>query len=420
MNGIGVKIIYNIVVLRKNSIRMARLALAFLLILTSGYILAQDKKARVLIVLPDSSQFFSNAFYINDLAYIVDKPPEEVFKPYLQTLSNEISLYKYEEVEFIRCQPADLKQIQENTSYKTILNPDEEEYLGIFSPEGKDSLMKSMAEKYMANYVLSVNLYEMLSDGPIKFYGEPIEHVLHFDLFTSDMGVVWGGKYSTVTDEFLPDYLEWFYKDFSLHTIFWCIAHKTNKEDLVQTFTGLRNKFEKEKFGFAGKKGIGVFTGLGSPYGGLGIEFNYNFNHSWDINFGAGKDFSGFKIGMGAKHYVLGYKKLLKPFAAINYSYCTGNLLEINAEYDVDGSIINPDELSRYKIYPDHMVFLRGGVVILSKSGIQVSPSFGFSYPFAKSVPELVDGITTGFRKGFVNLVAPGGFDLGVAFYFYW
>ena len=398
---------------------MRKLLFVILIIAWFGNGFAQNSPVKVLFILPDSTKFYSNSFYIKDLAYMLDVKPEKVFIPYLQNIERELIPYEYENFEYISCAQQSLKKWHKEALYQTVQNDEGEEYLGVM-PVSENSTLQAMIQDHGASFVLFVNLYEILSDEMIKYYGEKVTHVIHFDLFNSSLALIKGGKYLAITEEFLPESMEWFYKDFALNNLFFCKAWKKDSLNLSKAYQEEAISFEKKTFGFSKKKAIGVLFGTGMPYGGIGLEFNYNINHFWDINAGAGRDFSGFKVGLGARYYVLGYSKIVKPFVGLNYGFASGNQVILGAERDQYGKIINPEKAGRYKIHADHALYLRSGLNILSKSGLYVVPSLGYAYPFLRTKPSLLEGEENEIRNKVTNFLAVGGIDIGIGFYYYW
>ena len=377
-----------------------------------SYSVAQNK---ILIMGLDTGQFYSNAFYLDELADMNGTQPEEVAKLYGLVLQQDLVNYQHDDFQYFSTSRKELDSVRLTSQFRTLSNAYGEEYLAMVPRSRDQSVLLGYIEKHDPDYILSINLYEILAlDDSVK-EGDDVVHVIHFDLFTKDLKTVNSGRYETQTNFYDTYGLDWFFMDMALEQIFWIQAYEKDPENMQEEYYDAIDRFYKSETSFEDMHAVSLMGGVGMPYGGIGIEYGKVFTESWEWGIGAGYDFSGLKFGLGFKYFVLGTSGTgPRPFIGFNLALATGNKFELGGETDEFGTQLDPDDVSTFKIFGDQAIYLRFGLNFLAESDLAISPTIGYAFPFSRKEPDLLSGPDKKGRTNFVQFMAVGGLEIGI------
>ncbi|MFW5759874.1 MAG: hypothetical protein ACOCXH_02710 [Cyclobacteriaceae bacterium] len=393
----------------------------FLLLLSHGLWAQQSKpdtaSFRILVVGFDTAQFYSNVFYLEDLAYYNNTTTDSVVEKYRNKLMQTLKYYDAEKYDFVIADSADQVLVQRSSNYLNVVNDYDEESIGLAANDTvKEPYILDLMKKYDAGYLLSINAYEIYREKPPNYisYSTKTKHILHYDLFDRNLNSVTNGKIplTTFANEsfFMVGRYEEFAKDLLLRLRAYLTADEN--ESPRTRYKELKESLIKDYWG------MGLSVGFGSPYGILGIHATRYLNPNVDINLGLGYDFSGFKFGAGARIYMLNFESKFKPFLAMNYAYATGNEFQMGGATDEFGNQLDPDDVSNLKIYSDHAIHMGAGVRYLFENQ-QVLLNVGYSFPFKDKNPIIRSGKESQSRLNFAEAMAPGGLDITLTYSFY-
>ena len=393
--------------------RLMQYSWVVVLLLGVNVLLAQQtKEKKVLIIGMDTAQFYSNQFYIDDLAWVNNTNAGGVAIPYKNML--EYALFGYAETDFVFVRMPKLLEdsVHLHTAYRTVSN-ETEDYLGLVPKLPQADLVPEIAALYKVDYILSLNLYEILADT-ISKYDVGSRHVIHYDLFARDMKLIKGGRYIGRTYDVWPEYLTWFYKDFALDVTLWAGLHQAGKEITDATYTEAVAQFELDKFGLAGKKSLGISLGYGMPEGGIGVRYSQMKNEYLEWNAGLGWDFAGLKLSAGLQYYLMGFRYKTMPFVGLNYAFASGNTFVLGDMKNEFGEIIDPSNVSKHQIFSDHAMHLGVGLNVIIAPQVSLIPVFNYAFPFARKQPVLLSGKDSDRRNNVVSALGVGGAGAGL------
>ena len=377
---------------------------------------SQEKdKERILLLKLDTNQFYSDVMPASELADYYSVRENEIGSLFSIYLASNILYVESDSFQYVRPKAPAYDSIRMETAYKTMGGKDRPEYLGALPLNSDQRPLKKALKNSKSRFFLSINLYEILATEQYNEWGDPVLHVIHYELFTSDFELISSGRYQAETNSIYPMDMEWFFKDFALDMILWSKASMKGG-DPVENYNTLSVELVESKYSIEGEDGFGLHLGFSAPYGGIGLEYLKTIGSNFDLNVGVGYDFSGFKIGFGSRYYMLGMKKPIKPFVGLNYAFASGQNITLGAIKDEDGQILNPDEVSKYKVYKDHALHLQAGFTWIYMDSFAIMPILGYAYPFNRTVTEKISGPDLPFRDKMVNAMGVGGFFVGITF----
>ena len=395
-----------------------RLLLIFLFVLGCIEAHTQDKAKEILLLGLDSTQFYSDAFYLDSLANAYALKPDDIPKMHSIYLEKALANYFFKGYYYLTLDRSTVDSIRSTMAFSTQFDKEIEEYLGIIPLTRDQSILQNEIAKQESDYLLSINLYEILALKDSTNFGDEVLHVIHFDLFDNNMKMVNSGKFQTSTTSYLANEMSWFYKDFALDQIFWIKAYENDPEKLEENYSKQVDSYFND---ITSNKYVGINAGVGMPLGGIGIEIGQLFKDDWEWNGGMGYDFSGLKLGGGIKYYVLGASGFgSRPFVALNYSFSTGNKFNIGGEKDEFGNQIAPDDVTWFQIFSDHAIHLRAGLNIILDKDLAINPTIGYAFAFSRKPIELLRGPDKNGRTNFAQFLAVGGLELGVSILIYY
>lgn len=377
---------------------------------------------RILVVGFDTAQFYSNIFYLEDLAYYNNTSTDSVVEMYRKRLLLTLKYFDDKKFDFVLADSADQTLVHRSSVYLNVFNDYDEEFIGLAADDSiREPYLVDLMEKYDAGYLLSINAYEIYREKPPSYisYSTKTRHILHYDLFNRQLNSVTSGSIPLTTHANESFFMVGRYEEFANDILLRLRAHLTadQNESPRTRYKELKEAMIKEYWG------LGLSVGFGSPYGLLGIHATKYLGSNVDINFGLGYDFSGFLFGGGARIYMLKFESKFKPFLGINYSYATGNEFQMGGVTDEFGNQLEPDDVTTFKIFSDHAIHLGAGVRYLFENQ-QVLLNVGYSFPFRDENPERLDNNpvnreTARSRLNFAEAMAPGGLDITLTYSFY-
>ncbi len=383
-------------------------------------------KHKILVINLDTSRFFSNVFYIDELAFYNEIDSAKVIEYYAFMVELGITNYQNDEVEYIFANEDDTKKVHDQSENVIMVDEKGQEFFAISGkPDSDPELLKNLMDQYNCTYVLTINFYDIYRENPPTevYYYTRHDQILHYDLFDSTLQSVKAGKYSKASTAVEGFMLKWYYNGFAEEIRWWVLANEFKDEGA--TIEEKRKNVEvamlREKIEVTGKWGIGLAFGISAPYGTFGLELTHQKDEYLDYNFGIGHDvFGGFKIGTGARYYPFGFHQSVKPFLGLSYSYANGRIVTLGGQQDDFGNQLNPDDVSKHQIFSAHIVHLRGGAsFILPNNGNRLTVALGYGVPLGSRRPEVVSGTPEQSRIRFVDFMAPGGLEISLTYFIY-
>jgi hypothetical protein len=378
----------------------------------------QPKPRKVLVIGLDTLLFSSNIFYIDELAHYNNVDIYEVVDLYNKRLMDALREFNHEEFKFIIADSADVAAVHAVSVYVELENDFGEEFTGIAPAEGHGEVLFDLMEKHDAEYILSINAYQIYHNNPPAYvsYDIKADHIIHYDLFNRALTNIYGGQTPLTSFAVEAIFMGSHYREFARGITLWLTAHEqslqTNKP-IKEVFNLLRD----EKY--INASALGLSVAFDGPYGLVGGSFSRLIGRNFEVNTGLGYDFSGFKIGLGTRYYFSDIiKRRLKPLVGLNYTFVTGNTFEIGGRKDEYGNQLDPDDVSRFKIHADQTLHLQGGISYWLENSL-LSLSVGYSYPFRGRRPELLSGNDSQSRMNFIRAMNPGGLGITLTYSFF-
>ncbi len=372
---------------------------------------------KILVVGFDTAQFYSNVFYLEDLAYYNNTTVDSVVDAYRGKLLQTLKYLDHEKYDFVIADSADHALVHQSSVYLNVKNDYDEDFIGLAASDSiKEPYLTDLMKKYNAGYLLSINAYDIYRDKPPQYisYSTKTQHIIHYDLFNRKLNAVSSGIIPLTSSANESFYMVSRYEAFAEDIILRLKAYLTADDN-----ESTRTRYKELKEARVKKNwGLGLNAGFGSPYGLLGVHLTRYISPSVDINFGLGYGFSGIKLGLGTRIYIMKFESEFKPFLAFNYSYASGNEFQMGGSTDEFGNQLEPDDVSNFKIYRDHALHFAGGMRYLIDNQ-QVLLSVGYSFPVIGNNPELLSGKFSKSRMNFVEAMAVGGLDITLTYTFF-
>ena len=320
-----------------------------------------EMKKRILVVGFDTTQFYTNVFYIDELAYYNNTTTYKVVDLYKKKLLQVLKYHDNKnEYEFIIADSADQYKVFKNSDYLEVENDYGEPFIGIAAKiedtlsNIQGQLLVDLMKKYNTSYLLTINAYEIYKKNPPEYtsYATRTQHIIHYDLFNRELNSLFSGKISLKAFANEAYYMVSNYQEFAEEILLRLEAFLQKDE-----FTSMQEKYLELKEAYIkNRTGLGVTAGFGAPYGLFGVLMSRYLSKNLELNAGLGYDFNGFKIGAGARLYMMKFNSQLKPFLGLNYAYASGNTFEIGGATDEFGTQLEPDDVSRIRIFKDHAI----------------------------------------------------------------
>jgi hypothetical protein len=385
-------------------------------------------KTRILVMPLDTMQFYSNVFYLEDLAYFNMLRTDTVIKVYTGAVTKGLREFRHNAFEYVMPTDEEVAQLHRQVAYVELDDEKGETYFGV-APTSEENAQFVMAlmDKYKAEYFLSVNFYELFSRTVPGYIYATTRHrqIIHYDLFDRLLNTVHSGRYVETVSNVMINRLGYYYHNFANEPTEWILAMREGLErgmsaqEIVEDRT---NRVQRKKYGLTHVVGVGLGLGVGTPYGAIHGEVSYHLNENVDINAGIGYDFTGVNMGVGMRYYLSGFNTRMKPFIGVAYNYIGGSTFRIGAEKDEFGNYINPNAISEYRLLSNHLLHARGGLSFVSRN-FAVQPTIGYSIPFNAERYEVVyhgSQVTDPrSRNRTASFLAGGGLEISFSFIWY-
>jgi hypothetical protein len=374
-------------------------------------------KGRVLVLGINKNQFDSNVFYIEELATLNDTTPARVLPHYDHQFKLNLQDYQSDKFEFIAADSADALRYYRRSIYMEWNNRFDEAYVATVSDSIQDRQLQDLLVKYNADYVLTINYYIIYKNIPPTYFTEGVKtrHILHYEVFTFNSGIASAGTFSTSTTNSRANNIDRIINRFAEELIQRLVLFETaaSEQEMMQKYYLLREESIKNAWGG------GIAAGWGMPYGGFGVELDKKIGRKVEINAGLGYGFSGFKMGAGARYYLLSYGTKVKPFIGTNVIWGTGSDYTIGGRTDQYGTQLDPDDVSEFKLKADGAAYFKVGFRWLFDNRQALMVSGGYGIPFRGYKAEFISGKYTASRQSEANLMAIGGPEAGITYIWY-
>jgi hypothetical protein len=379
---------------------------------------AKPQPRNVLVIGLDTLQFSSNIFYIDELAHYNNVGIYEVVKLYNKRLMDVLREFDHDQYKFVIADSADKAAVHAVSVFVDLENDYGDEFQGIAPAEGHGQVLFDLMEKHNADYVLSINAYQIYHRNPPSYvsYDIKADHIIHYDIFNRALSNIHGGNAPMTSNAVEAIFMGSHYREFARGITLWLQAHEKSLENnrpIKENFNLLRDQK------YINASALGLSASFDGPYGLVGVHYSRLIGRNVDVNTGLGYDFSGFKVGFGGSYYFRDImNRRLKPLVGFNYSFASGNTFDIGGRKDDYGTQLNPDDVSTFRIYSDHTLHFQSGISYWMEYSM-LSLTVGYSYPIRGRWPELVSGKESAGRMNFVRAINPGGLGITLRYSFF-
>jgi hypothetical protein len=377
---------------------------------------------RILVLGLKTSQFNSNVYYINELAFLNDTAQSKVIDLYNQTLLQTLTEYPSTQYQFILPTSIEIAAIQRRSNYVEWKNEYKEPYLALDADSVQDVQFAQLIGIYSADYVLNLNYYNIFRNSPPAFYSSTIKtrHIIDYELFNSQLGIASAGQITLISTNSKATAMKPKYTDFAAQLIERLQIVEGNFPTAVaeKKYLRLRERIIKDAWG------AGFSLGWGNTYGWFSTQLLRNIGTQWDINGGIGFGPSGFKAGAGVRYFLLNYGRKYKPFFEVNYAWASGMKIDMGGEKDDSGTQLYPDRVSTFRIPSDQAIHLKTGFRWLKNSKAWML-HVGYAMPFKGDKARIIAAgsdvsvETFNRRKNWADLFTVGGVDVGITYLIY-
>lgn len=376
----------------------------------------------ILVIGFSPTQFNSNVYYIDELAKLNDTTQQQAVFLYNQALLAALVTANFPTHRFVAADSTDAQLIQANARYSEWKNAYKEPYLALSSDSIQDQRLRQLMEKYDADYLLAVNFYHLYRSSPPDYYVTTIkaQHILDYELFTSDLNTASAGQLSFSTKNSRAAGLQTKYQELAKQLLARLAIYEKNypPELAEKKYLLLREQTVKNAWGG------GLSVGWNATYGWIGAELTRYIGNRIDVNAGMGGGPNGFKAGAGVRYYLLGYGTRFKPFFGVHYAWASGGKVNFGAEEDDSGTVTNEAEVTTFRIPSGQALHLKVGFRWLKNNRAWLLHA-GYAVPFDRYQAQLVESgsaVSNGTfrrRENWANLFTVGGLDAGVTYLVY-
>lgn len=380
-------------------------------------------KTTILVIGLQPTQFYSNLYYVDELARLNDTSSAKATELYSNTLLSVLTTYNSDKYQFVIADSTEVAPIHTRSTYVDWQNEYKEPYIALDADSVQDLAMKTLMQKYGADYLLSLNYYLIYRNNPPAYYNPVIRarHQIHYELFSSNMTIASAGQILLTSSDSRAQAMRPVYPQFAEVLLARLDIWKGNytTQQSRQKYLLLRERLIKNRWGG------GFSAGWGMPYSWFGVELMRNFGNRWDVNGGIGFGPSGFKAGGGIRYYLLEYGTKFKPFFSAHYAWGSGMTIRMGGENDESGNLINEEFTTQFHIPSNHAVHLKTGFRWL-RNNKALMISTGYGVPFkTNQQPEIlfngndVPADVFSRRRKWAGLFVIGGLDVGITYIIY-
>ncbi len=369
------------------------------------------------------SQFYANVYSVDELAFLNDSTgltranAKRVIGTYNQQLLNAFAGFSSPQYRFIVVESQAAAGIHAHSNYVDWRNEFKEPYTSLESDSAQDLHMRNLMRAYQADFLISVNFYEIISGYTPTFLTPDIRtrHTIDYEIFNPNLAIVTAGRASLLSRDIRAASMQAQYRNFvQTVTERLTIAQTSrDKATLQQQYLTLQEKRLKNVWG------AGFSLGWENPYGWVGAELFRNIGYKLDIGAGLGFARNGFNAGIGARYYLLAYGKKYKPFVSAHLAWASGNKINMGGEEDENGNQIAQEDVSTYRIPAGTAVHLKTGFRWLSHNRALLLGG-GYAIPFG-NYKAVWDEQTkeSASRQRLADAFAVGGFEIGFTYLVY-
>ncbi len=378
-------------------------------------------KAKVLVFGLKLTQFSANAYSVGELAFVNDSTglrddnASRVIRAYSDEVIAALTGRSDPRYEFVAADSNAVMLAHRRSEYVDWQNAFKEQYTSLTADSVLDGQLKGILAGYGADFLLSLNFYEIASHY-YPLYLTPYlkaEHRIDYEILDRNLAVVSAGRLYLTSRDIRAKSMRPEYDKFA-REVADRLEIALTSPDLASARRQLQTLRERQlSNAWAG----GISMGWGAPYGWFGLELVKNMGRGLDVGGGIGFGPSGFKAGAGVRAYLLNYGKGFNPFLAAHVSWASGLQFDVGGEEDESGNQLDPDDISTFKIPAGTALHLKTGFRWLRRNRALLL-GVGYGVPFGRYEAE-VTGNRSPSRQRTADLFTPGGFEAGFTYLYY-
>ncbi len=382
---------------------------------------AAGPKAKVLVLGLKLTQFSANAYSVGELAFVNDSTglrddnAVRVIRAYSNEVVAALTGRSDPRYEFVAADSNVVTLAHRRSEYVDWQNVFKEQYTSMTADSVLDGQLKGIMAGYGADFLLSLNFYEIASHY-YPLYLTPYlkaEHRIDYEILDRNLAVVSAGRVYLTSRDIRAKSMRPGYAKFA-GEVADRLEIALTSPDLASARRQLQTLRERHlSNAWAG----GISMGWGAPYGWFGLELVKNMGRGLDVGGGIGFGPSGFKAGAGVRAYLLNYGQGFNPFLSAHVSWASGLQFDVGGDEDESGNQLDPDDISTFKIPAGTALHLKTGFRWLSRSRALLL-GVGYGVPFGRYKAE-VTGNRSSSRQRTADLFTPGGFEAGFTYLYY-
>jgi|GEM_PF-3266163 len=382
---------------------------------------AAGPKAKILVFGLKVTQFSANAYSVNELAFVNDSTglrddnASRVIGTYSDEVVTALTGKADPRYEFVAADSAVAARMHARSEYAEWQNVFKEPYTSLVSDSVLDGQLKGTMAGYGADFILSLNFYEIASRY-YPLYLTPYlkaEHRIDYEILDANLSVVSAGRLYLTSRDIRATAMRPQYAKFA-REVADRLEIALTSPDLASARRQLRTLRERN---LANAWAGGISMGWGAPYGWFGLELVKQLGRGLDVGGGIGFGPSGFKAGAGVRAYLLNYGQKFNPFVAAHVSWASGLQFDVGGEEDDSGNQLQPDDISTFKIPSGTALHLKTGFRWLSRNRALLL-GVGYGVPFGRYKAEVTRNRSASRRRT-ADLFTPGGFEAGFTYLYY-
>ncbi len=383
---------------------------------------APGPRAKVLVFGLKLTQFSANAYSVSELAFVNDSTglrndnASRVIRAYSdEVIASFTSRTDDPRYEFIAADSNAVMLMHRRSKYVDWQNVFKESYTSLTADSVLDGQMKGVMAGYGADFLLSLNFYEIASHY-YPLYLTPYlkaEHRIDYEILDRNLAVVSAGRLYLTSRDIRATAMRPEYAKFA-REVTDRLEIALTSPDLASARRQLKTLRERR---LANAWAGGISMGWGAPYGWFGLELVKNLGRGLDLGGGIGFGPSGFKAGAGVRAYLLNYGQGFNPFLAAHVAWASGLQFDVGGEEDEDGNQLKPDDVSTFKIPTGTALHLKTGFRWLNRNRALLL-GVGYGVPFGRYKAEVTRNRSPSRRRT-ADLFTVGGFEAGFTYLYY-
>jgi hypothetical protein len=317
--------------------------------------------------------------------------------------------------EFVAADSNAVMLVHRRSKFVDWQNVFKEQYTSMTADSVLDGQLKGVMAGYGADFILSLNFYEIASNY-YPLYLTPYlkaEHRIDYEILDRNLAVVSAGRLFLTSRDIRAVAMRPGYAKFA-REVADRLEIALTSPDLAAARRQLQTLRERQ---LANAWAGGISMGWGAPYGWFGLELVKNMGRGFDLGGGIGFGPSGFKAGAGVRAYLLNYGQQFNPFLAAHVAWASGLQFDVGGEEDESGNQLNPDDISTFKIPAGTALHLKTGFRWLGRSRALLL-GVGYGVPFGRYKAEVTRNRSPSRRRT-ADLFTVGGFEAGFTYLYY-